>query len=163
MIRYLNAQEVLHLHQRTIERTGGRAGLRDASLLEAVLNRPRAAFGGAEVHPTLAAKAAVLMYSLVLNHLFVDGNKRIGLLCLEAFLRLNGMRLEAGPEERYRLVLDVASESLTMDAIRAWVEQHARPAPSPSRETRPSGARTRVRRRLTITSPASQPPGDDAP
>lgn len=160
MIRYLTSPEVLYLHQRTIERTGGRPGVRDANLLEAILNRPRATFGGAEVHPTLAAKAAVLMYSLVLNHLFVDGNKRTGLLCAEVFLRLNGMRLQASPEDLHQFVLAVASDSLTIEQIGGWIEQHLQPLSAPTRRTQPSGAQARVRRRVTITRPPLRPPED---
>lgn len=152
MIRYLTIQEVLYLHQRVIERTGGSPGVRDAVLLEAALNRPRAVFGGAEVYPTLALKGAVLIYSLVSNHLFVDGNKRMGLQCLDLFLRLNGSRLTAAPEARCQFLSDVAADALSLEEIGGWIDANSGAArQTASRSLRP---RARTTRRLALTNPS---------
>ena len=85
-MRYLSLGEVLELHRLVVEQAGGAAGLRDLGALESAVAQPRATFGGADLYPTLAAKAAALGYSLALNHAFVDGNKRVAHAALETFL-----------------------------------------------------------------------------
>jgi len=77
-VRYLSLGEVLELHRRIIEATGGSPGLRDLAALESVVAQPRMTFGGADLHPDLASKAAALGFALIKNHPFVDGNKRVG-------------------------------------------------------------------------------------
>lgn len=160
MIRYLTVDEVLYMHQRTLERTGGTGGVRDWHLLESALARPRAMAGGVDVHPTLARKAAVLMYSLVLNHLFIDGNKRMGLQCLDVFLHLNGVRLRADAATRYQFLTDVANEALSIEEMAAWVETHSEPlkAPAPAAAAR-SRSRSQVpKRRVSIAGFADPEP-----
>lgn len=149
MTRYLTTQEVLHLHKRTIERTGGRPGVRDVRLLEATLERPRAMTGGAEIYPTLPAKGAVLVYSLVANHLFVDGNTRLGFACLDAFLRLNGFRVKAEPEDAQNMLVQVSQDAMSIGLIGEWIEAHMEPLAPP----KPKSTRRTPTRRVTITSP----------
>ena len=150
------------MQQRAIERTGGRPGIRDVNQLEAVLNRPHASFSGSEIYPTLAMKAAVLVYSLVTDHLFYDGNKRMGLLCLDVFLRLNGVGLKATVEERYDFVVESSSETPSMEGIARWIEAHIGPAPvkapppAPARSARPTATR-----RLVIPSPPGPSSGHE--
>ena len=78
MTDYLSLEQVLDLHRVQIRRFGGATGLRDRGALEAALGRPQMTFGGEDLYPDVAAKAAALMHSLVMNHPFVDGNKRAG-------------------------------------------------------------------------------------
>jgi death on curing protein len=75
MICYLTMAEVLDLHAKLIQQSGGSAGILDAGLIDSALCQPQATFGGQDLYPTLAEKAAALGFSLVLNHAFVDGNK----------------------------------------------------------------------------------------
>jgi death-on-curing protein len=75
---YLSLGQALELHRVQIRRFGGSAGLRDRGALEAALARPQMTFGGEDLYPDVASKAAALMHSLVMNHPFVDGNKRVG-------------------------------------------------------------------------------------
>jgi death-on-curing protein len=82
-MRSLTLGEVIELHRRVLAATGGAAGIRDLSLLESALAQPAATFAGQELHPSLIAKAAALAFSLVANHPFVDGNKRIGHATIE--------------------------------------------------------------------------------
>ena len=84
MTRYLSLAEVLRLHGRIIAETGGSDGLRDLGLLESALAQPRQTFGGQDLHPSLVEKASAVGYSLIKNHPFVDGNKRIGHAVVEA-------------------------------------------------------------------------------
>lgn len=77
-MRYLSLPELFRLHERALEQSGGSAGLRDLGGLESALAQPRMTFGGTDLYPTLPEKAAALCFSIVLNHPFVDGNKRVG-------------------------------------------------------------------------------------
>jgi death-on-curing family protein len=88
-VEYLTLEEVLLLHARLIQRTGGSGGVRDLGLLDSALARPQATFGGQDLYPGLWHKAAALMHSLVKNHPFVDGNKRIGAALFLWFLEKN--------------------------------------------------------------------------
>ena len=78
MIRYLTLEEVLELHRLALAQAGGLAGVRDLGALDSALAQPQMAFGGQELYPSLREKAAALGFSLVCNHPFVDGNKRVG-------------------------------------------------------------------------------------
>src|SRR6185437_9557527 len=111
-MRYLSLAEVLVLHERVIAQSGGAAGLRDLGSLESALAQPRATFDGIELYPTLVEKGTALAFSLVSNHPFVDGNKRIGHAALETFLVLNGFELAAPVEEGERVFLALAAGTL---------------------------------------------------
>jgi death-on-curing protein len=94
-MRYLSIAEVLDIHERLLADSGGILGVRDLGALESAVSQPRATYGGLDLYPDLVAKAAALCYSLVMNHAFVDGNKRIGHAAMETCLILNGQRLGA--------------------------------------------------------------------
>lgn len=127
MIRYLSLPEVLDLHNRIIAETGGSAGLRDIGALEAALGQPRQTFGGEDLYPSLAAKAAALGFSLIMNHPFVDGNKRIGHAAMEALLMLNGYELQVGIDEAEAEIVALAAGQRRRDDFSLWVEQHVVP------------------------------------
>ena len=97
-MEYLTINEVLLLHARLIQLTGGSRGVRDVGLLESALARPRATFGGDDLYPDLWTNEAALAHSLVQNHPFVDGNKRTALAATGIFLELNGYRLVSSNE-----------------------------------------------------------------
>ena len=127
MIRYLGLAEVLRLHAAIIVRTGGSDGLRDLGMLESALGQPRQTFGGDDLYPTLAAKASAIGYSLIMNHPFIDGNKRIGHAALEAVLMLNGHELVADVDAAEAEILAVASGDRTREDLERWVADHMRP------------------------------------
>ncbi len=87
MIRYLTLIEILELHRRILEQSGGALGIRDLGLLASAITQPRMTFGGEDLYPSLLEKAAVLGFSLILNHPFVDGNKRSGAYAFVWFLQ----------------------------------------------------------------------------
>ena len=89
-MRYISLSEVLELHRRIIEESGGSTGLRDLGGLESAIAQPHMTFGGRDLYPTLIEKAAALCFSLVQNHPFIDGNKRVGHAAMEVMLILNG-------------------------------------------------------------------------
>ena len=99
-MRYLTLAEVVELHRRLLQATGGAPGVRDFGALESAIAQPKASFAGVDLHPTLAEKAAALAFSLVQNHPFVDGNKRVGHAAMETFLVLNGNEICAPHSER---------------------------------------------------------------
>ncbi len=122
-VRYLSVVQVRALHELQIERFGGGAGLRDPGALEAAVMRPRASFGGEDLYPDVAAKAAALMHSLVQNHPFVDGNKRVGLHAMLVFLAENGVDLTTSARELIELTLAVATSRLGVEALAIWIRQ----------------------------------------
>ena len=128
MTRYLTFAEVLQLHQSVLERWGGAGGIRDINALESALAQSRQSFGDADLYPDLPSKAAALCFSLVLNHPFIDGNKRIGHAAMEVFLLVNGHELRAPVDEQERIVLDLAAGQLARDAFLEWVKRHITPA-----------------------------------
>lgn len=122
MIRYLSLAEVLNLHDRIISQTGGSHGLRDLGMLESALGQPKQTFGGQDLYPGLVEKATALGFSLIKNHPFVDGNKRVGHAALEAMLMLNGHQLDAAVDDAETEILAVASGNRTRDQFQAWVQ-----------------------------------------
>ncbi len=123
-MRYLTLGEVLELYRQIMEIAGGAIGIRDLSGLESALAQPRQTFGGKELYPTLAEKAAALGHSLVQNHPFVDGNKRTAHAAMEVFLLLNGHEIAASVEEQERVMLGVASGTMERSQFLKWMSSH---------------------------------------
>ena len=123
---FLGLDEVLSLQADQIDRYGGEAGVRDLGLLQSAIAMPAASFGGAFLHPTVHEMAAAYLFHIARNHPFVDGNKRAALIATLAFLRLNGLALEAPDEELTALVLGVASGEVSKAEAAVFIERHAR-------------------------------------
>ena len=126
MTLYLSVMQVIDLHQRQVGSFGGSAGLRDKGALEAAAARWQMTFGGEDLYPELAEKAAALLHSLVMNHPFVDGNKRVGAMAAELFLVVNGVDLTASDEDFIELALAAARGELSAEAIAIWFRQRTR-------------------------------------
>ena len=126
MTVYLSLEQVLELHRLEIRRFGGSAGLRERGGLEAALARPQMTFGGEDLYPDVESKAAAVMHSLVMNHPFVDGNKRTGAAVAELFLNLNGVELEADDDDLVVVTLTVARGELNAEALAIWLRQRSR-------------------------------------
>lgn len=123
-MRYLSITEVLDLHDRLLAAYGGASGVRDLGALESAVSQPHAAFGGQDLYPSLVTKAAALCYSLVMNHPFLDGNKRAGHAAMETFLVLNGHGIQCDVEEQERVILQLAAGDLSRNAFTKWVRLH---------------------------------------
>ena len=123
-MRYLNLDELLELHRIAIATSGGASGVRYLAGLESALAQPYMTFGGQDLYPTVWEKAAALAFSLIMNHPFLDGNKRIGHAAMETFLILNGYELSFPVEEQERIVLDVAAGKMTQESFADWVHSH---------------------------------------
>ena len=120
----LSVEEVQRLHAKLISKTGGSDGLRDIGLLESAVYSANAGFDGYEIYSEIEQKAARLMYALVSNHAFVDGNKRIGTLIMLVTLQLNGIKLNFSQNELIRLALNVAKGSASYDEILDFITSH---------------------------------------
>ena len=123
-MRYLSLGEVVRLHQLLIESSGGAAGIRDLGLLDSALAQPRATFDGRDLHPTLLDKAAALCASLVQNHPFIDGNKRVGHAAMATFLVLNGIDITAPTDEQEALILNLAAGRRYRADLLVWLQDH---------------------------------------
>jgi death-on-curing protein len=126
-MNYLSPEQILFLHARLIEETGGGHGLRDLALLESAVSRPQATFGGQDLYADLFVKAAALMESLIRNYPFVDGNKRTGIAAAALFLAQNGRRLAATNAEVEAFVLRVVEAEPDVAEIAAWLRTHSLP------------------------------------
>jgi death-on-curing protein len=130
MIRYLTLEEVLELHRLVLEQSGGLDGVRDLGGLESALAQPQMTFGGQDLYPSLAEKAAALGFSLVCNHPFVDGNKRIGHAAMETFLVLHGWELASGVDEQEQVILRLAAGGMKREEFLEWVRSHLQQRPA---------------------------------
>ena len=128
-MKYLYPKQVLYLYQQIIQQSGGTVGLRDEGLLESAVYRPQASFGGQDLYPDLFTKAAALGHSIISNHPFVDGNKRVGFEAMRLMLRVNGRDLHASGEAKFTFVMDIAKGKLNEQAIADWLKRHSRPYP----------------------------------
>jgi death-on-curing protein len=125
MTRHLSPQQVLFIHARLTDETGGDHLLRDVGLLASAVARPRAAFGGQELYPDLFAQAAALMQSLLLNHPFLDGNKRTGITAAALLLLRNGYRLTADNAGLERFTFAVVNGQQSLQEMAAWFRAHS--------------------------------------
>lgn len=123
MIRF-SKEKVLLLQKLLIEETGGSFELRDEALLESALEGIYATFDGQELYPTKEEKGARLGYTLITNHSFVDGNKRIGMYVMLTFLEVNGLHLNCANEDVVHAGLGVASGAMTYEQLLDWVFEH---------------------------------------
>lgn len=123
MIKF-SKEKVLLLHQIMAEATGGDVGVRDEALLESAIENIYLTFDGVELYPSKEEKAARLGYSLISNHAFVDGNKRIGMYIMLSFLELNGIKINANDNDVYSLGMSVANGSADYDVILKWIKEH---------------------------------------
>lgn len=128
MTAYLSVAQVLDLLEDLVARFGGLSALRDRGALESAAARPAMTFGGEDLYPDLPTKAAALMHSLVLNHPFVDGNKRIAVACAELFLMINGYVLVASDEQLEAVTIRAAEGKIDVEALAIWLRQRIRAA-----------------------------------
>ena len=120
----LTVDEVIKIHGRLIEKTGGLDGLIDRGLLESAVFSISSGFGEIEVYPTVEEKAARIAFGIVNNHAFLDGNKRIGMLSMLMILRLNQVNIKYTQRELIALGLGVADGSIGYDEILDWIISH---------------------------------------
>lgn len=128
-MRYLTLTEVLELHRRIVKQSGGAEGVRELGGIQSALAQPQMTFGGDDLYPTIESKATAICFSLVMNHPFVDGNKRIGHAAMETFLVLNGFELSADIDDAEQVILRLAAGQLTRDELLQWIVSHMQRQP----------------------------------
>ena len=124
VIRYLTVSEVLELHRLALEQSGGADGVRDRGGLESALAQPAMTFDGQELYATIREKAAVLCFSLIMNHPFIDGNKHVGHFAMETFLVLNGKEVATSVEEQEQIILQLAAGDREREEFTEWLRAH---------------------------------------
>lgn len=120
----LDKKQVLMLHRRLIETTGGSMEIRNEELLDSALSNPFQSFDGKDLYPTIQAKAAQLCFGLVKNHAMVDGNKRLGTHVMLVFLALNGYELVYSQQELSNIILALAAGNADMEELLQWINCH---------------------------------------
>lgn len=125
-IQYLSVEQVLAAHAALIKRYGGSQGIHDQGLLESAVFRPQASAFGQEAYPTLFEKCAVLGYSLIQNHPFLDGNKRTGFAAMHLMLLINGYDLTSTTEKEIAMAENIASGKMHEPEIAQWFKQHSK-------------------------------------
>ena len=123
MIRF-SVDKVKLLHQLMAEETGGSVGIRDEGLLDSAIEGIYQTFNGKELYPSKEEKGARLGYSLISNHSFLDGNKRIGMFVMLTFLEVNGIRLECTNEDVAEAGFAVAAGKIGYEDLLEWVKSH---------------------------------------
>ena len=124
-MRYPTPQNVIQIHHEIIDETGGLHGIRDVGLIESAVERPRATFAGKDLYPNIFLKAAALVHSLLLNHPFLDGNKRTAVVAMIEFSSLNGKGIKAKQDEIVNFALWIENKKPTIEEIAAWIKKHA--------------------------------------
>ncbi|MFC5409842.1 type II toxin-antitoxin system death-on-curing family toxin [Larkinella bovis] len=120
---YPNVEDIVLLHGIIIQQSGGLAGIRDQGGLEAAVTQPKMTFAGEDLYPTIIEKASALCFSLVMNHPFIDGNKRIGHAAMEFFLMRNGYEVRADIDEQEQIILDLAAGLLDRETFTQWLKK----------------------------------------
>lgn len=123
VVQFLSLDEAITIHERLIDQFGGTTGLRDKGLLESALFRPQTGY-----YDDLAQMAAALFESMIINHPFVDGNKRMAFFACDVFLRLNGWKLTVGAKTGHAFIIgSLKKTQLDFDHLLPWIEQHLDP------------------------------------
>lgn len=119
-VQYLSLDEVIAIHERLIERFGGDTGIRDKGLLESAVYRPQTGY-----YQDLPQMAAALFESLINNHAFVDGNKRVAFFACDVFLRLNGWKINVDGKEGYTFIAgSLERGECRYENLLPWIMKH---------------------------------------
>lgn len=116
--------DVLHIHELVLRQSGGGSGIRDWDILKSALARPFQTFNSSDLYTNVLEKTAALMESLIVNHAFVDGNKRTGFTIANLFLMKHGLEIEGNDDDIYRGVIAMASGQMTYEDILHWLQNN---------------------------------------
>ena len=118
----ISSDEAIGIHKLLIETFGGSQGIRDNEALQSALIRPYQTFEEKELYPSPEDKASAILESIISNHPFLDGNKRIGYVLMRLILIENGMDIRASESDKFDFILNVAKGNLKFEQIRAWIQ-----------------------------------------
>ena len=120
----IKLDQAIGIHQVIIEKFGGASGIKDRGALEAALNRPYATFDQKDLYPSPVEKAAAILESILINHPFIDGNKRTGYVLMRLTLMEGGLDIKASQKEKYEFVIKVSEGKLDISKIKNWIASH---------------------------------------
>jgi len=123
-MRFLRIDKVIIFHNKILKKTGGSAGIRDRRLIESALNRGFVTYEGKDLYSSIIEKTSVITHSLICNHGFVDGNKRIGVAVMLIMLKMNNVKVGYTQKELIELGLSTAEGLTKEEDILAWIKQH---------------------------------------
>jgi death-on-curing protein len=118
----IELQDVLNIHNILIDKFGGIKGVRDQGSLESAINRPFATFEKHDLYPTPSDKAAAILESILINHPFIDGNKRTAYVLMRLLLLNYGFDILADQDDKYKMVISASKGDLRFDGIKNWIE-----------------------------------------
>lgn len=124
----ISLEDVLLLHELSIKDYGGASGVRDIGLLESAIARPYQTFGVEEFYPDAIQKAAAIAESLIINHPFVDGNKRTGMLAMYAILKEDNLKITASSDDLYKFIISISTGEKRFEDIVVWLHKNTIPA-----------------------------------
>jgi death on curing protein len=117
-------EDILQVHQFSIDKYGGGSGIREMSSLESAIARPFQTFDGKDLYPTIFEKSAALAESLIVNHPFIDGNKRTGFLAMANLLEEDGYLLVSSQEDAYDFTIKISTGEIKFEQIVEWLKQN---------------------------------------
>ena len=120
----ISVEQAIKIHENMIQKFGGSKGLRDLNGLKSALARPFQTFDGADLYPDIFTKAAAVGESIVINHPFIDGNKRTGYVLMEALLRFGNFKISASDDELYNFVISISTSERSFDEIVTWLKEN---------------------------------------
>ena len=123
----ITKQTVLRLHELSIIKFGGAQGIRDEGLMESAIARPYQTFGGEDLYPTVYEKASAIAESIIINHPFIDGNKRTGFLAMLALLKVANLKIIASNEVIYNFTIQISTGEIKFDEIVLWLKNNTEP------------------------------------
>lgn len=123
----IEIRDVLSIHNLLIDKFGGSKGVRDQGLLKSAINRPFATFDNQDLYPAASDKAAAILESILINHPFVDGNKRTAYVLMRLILINDGYDIAASQDEKYQMVISASKGEARFDDIKIWIETHLKP------------------------------------
>lgn len=125
VIYFITLEQLLAIHEDQIDRYGGSHGIRDLNLLESAIFRPQSTFSGEDLYKTIFDKTAALLHSVVLNHPFVDGNKRTAVVAAIVFLLQNGWMLKISQKLLVKTVMDIEVKKFTIPQLANWLKSNS--------------------------------------
>ena len=120
----IELKDAISIHKILVDKFGGSLGIRDQGALESALARPFGTFDHVNLYPSPEEKSAALIESIIKNHPFIDGNKRIGYVLMRLTLLNEGMDILATEEEKYEFVIEIASGKIDYESILNWIKIH---------------------------------------
>jgi death-on-curing protein len=122
----ISVEQVLKIHELAIQQYGGSNGLRDLDLLDSAIKRPFQTFGGEDLYISPIEKASALIESIIVNHPFIDGNKRTGYILMKAILLNSNIQISATETNIYNFVISISTGEIKFEAIVEWLKQNTK-------------------------------------